>query len=99
EVRHPYPALKGHIRSIFLRGLRPQPVEMEFRIRGILRRVVPPNLVIRPPIRRAEVDVLEAVPLDPERDSDESASPGPCIGAGFSRQFDLNCSIVQPAAL
>src|SRR6266851_4101237 len=77
----------------------PQPVEIEFRVRGVLGRVVPAYLVIRPPIRRPEVDVFEAVALDPERDSDEAASPGPCIGARFSCQFDLNSSIVKAAAL
>src|SRR5205807_3535805 len=48
---------------------------------------------------RPEEDVFEAVALDPERDSDEAASPRPCIGGRFSRQFDLNGSIVKEAAL
>jgi hypothetical protein len=68
QVFRPLPRFQVHIRFILPRRFLPQPVEIEVRVRSVLGRVVPPNLVIRPPIRRAEVDVLEAVPLDPERD-------------------------------
>ena len=66
-VLGPYARLQVHVRFIFLRRFLPQPVEIELRVRGVLGRVVPANLVIRPPIRRPEVDVLVAVPLQPER--------------------------------
>ncbi len=67
-VLGPYPRLQVHVRFIFLRRFLPQPIEIEFRVRGVLGRVVPANLVIRPPIRRPEVDVFECI---------RSGCPGP----------------------
>jgi len=81
-VLGPYPRLQVHVQFIFLRRFLPQPVEIEFRVRrtgscGSGESGHPP------PIRRMELDVFEAVALDPERDSDEAATPGPALAPDF----------------
>src|SRR6187399_1366637 len=93
-VLGPDSGLQINVRLVLFRSLLPRLGEAEIRMRTVLRRVIPPHLVVGSAVGGSQINVLvTSIVLKPESDADETPRGAVCAGGWLPGQIHFDRAI------
>src|SRR5512143_4145331 len=95
-VLGPHPGLQIDVRLVCFGSLPPRSGEVKIRIRAVLGRVIPPDLIVGSTVRGSQIDVLVTpVGLNPKSDANKSARGVERASGGSAGQIHFDDAVTK----